>query len=389
MSLSILIPSEKSRLRVLLDHFSMIEDPREAWRVAHPLPEVLLLVVCGTIADCDDYEGIAAWGKAHLGFLQRFLPYHHGVPGARWLTLLMNRIDPALFSAAFTAWVRETWPDQGGLIAIDGKTSRRSHDRGADKAPLHLVSAFATTSRLVLGQQAVADKSNETTAIPVLLERLAENDGLKGALVSIDAIATNAAIATTIRDAQADHLLAVKANQPTLRSEIETFFADAPPASLESTTDTDKGHGRIEQRTVTVAREVDWLGGDRRFPGEVRLPHVATIIRVASRAELKDRCRFETRYYVSSAALSAQRAAEAVRSHWAIENSLHWVLDVTFADDQSRLRKGHGARNMAVVRHFAINLVRAGNDKRSIRLRRKCAGWDLQYLAAILGHLPR
>jgi predicted transposase YbfD/YdcC len=389
MSLSILIPAEKSRLRALLDHFSTIEDPREAWRVAHPLPEVLLLVVCGTIADCDDYEGIAAWGKAHLEFLQRFLPYHHGVPGARWLTLLMNRIDPALFSAAFTAWVRETWPDQGGLIAIDGKTSRRSHDRGADKAPLHLVSAFATTSRLVLGQQAVADKTNETTAIPILLERLAENDGLKGALVSIDAIATNAAIATTIRDAQADYLLAVKANQPTLRAEIETFFADAPPASLESTTDTDKGHGRIEQRTVTVAREVDWLDGDRRFPGEVRLPHVATIIRVASRAELKDRSRFETRYYVSSAALSAQRAAEAVRSHWAIENSLHWVLDVTFADDQSRLRKGHGARNMAVVRHFAINLVRAGNDKRSIRLRRKCAGWDLQYLAAILGHLPR
>ena len=227
MSLSILIPSEKSRLRALLDHFSMIEDPREAWRVAHPLPEVLLLVVCGTIADCDDYEGIAAWGKAHLGFLQRFLPYYHGVPGARWLTLLMNRIDPALFSAAFTAWVRETWPDQKGLIAIDGKTSRRSHDRGADKAPLHLVSAFATTSRLVLGQQAVADKSNETTAIPVLLERLAENDGLKGALVSIDAIATNAAIATTIRDAQADYLLAVKANQPTLRSEIETS-ASAP-----------------------------------------------------------------------------------------------------------------------------------------------------------------
>ena len=181
----------------------------------------------------------------------------------------------------------------------------------------------------------------------------------------------------------------MKANQPTLRSEIETFFADPPPASLESTTDTDKGHGRIEQRTVTVAREVDWLDGDRRFPGEVRLPHVATIIRVASRAELKDRSRFETRYYVSSAALSAQRAAEAVRSHWAIENSLHWVLDVTFGDDQSRLRKGHGAKNMAVVRHFAINLARAAKDKRSVRLRRKCAGWDPKYLATILGHLSR
>jgi len=373
----------------LLDHFAVIEDPREPWRVAHPLPEVLLLAVCGTIADCDDYEGIAAWGKAHLGFLRGFLPYHHGVPGARWLTILMNRIDPNLFSAAFTAWVRETWPERLDFVAIDGKTSRRSHDRSADKAPLHLVSAFATTSRLVLGQEAVADKTNEITAIPLLIERLAANDGLKGALVSIDAIATNAAIATTIRDAQADYLLAVKANQPTLRSEIETFFADAPSASTESTTDVDKGHGRIEQRTVTVAREVDWLASDRRFPGEVRLPDVATIIRVASRAELKDRGRFETRYYVSSAALSAARAAEAVRNHWAIENSLHWVLDVTFGDDQSRLRTGHGAKNMAVVRHFAINLVRTAKDKQSIKLRRKCAGWDPKYLATILGHLTR
>jgi predicted transposase YbfD/YdcC len=388
MSLTILLSPEKSRLRALLDHFSVIEDPREPWRVAHPLPEVLLLVVCGTIADCDDYEGIAEWGKAHLAFLRRFLPYHHGVPGARWLTILMNRINPRLFSAAFMAWVRETWPDRLDLVAIDGKTSRRSHDRSADKAPLHLVSAFATTSRLVLGQEAVADKTNETTAIPVLIEQLAVNDGLKGALVSIDAIATNSAIATTIRDAQADYLLAVKANQPTLRSEIETFFADAPPASLESTADVDKGHGRIEQRTVTVAREVDWLDGNRRFPGEIRLPGVAAIVRVASRAELKDRCRFETRYYVSSAALSAPRAAAAVRGHWAIENSLHWVLDVTFGDDQSRVRKGHGAKNMAVVRHFAINLARTAKDKRSVRLRRKCAGWDPNYLATILGHLP-
>jgi len=389
MSLAVLTSADKSRLRVLLDHFAIIEDPREPWRVAHPLPEVLLLVVCGTIADCDDYEGIAEWGEAHLPFLRRFLPYHHGVPGARWLTILMNRIDPTLFSTVFTAWVRETWPERLDLVAIDGKTSRRSHDRSVERAPLHLVSAFATTSRLVLGQEAVADKTNETTAIPVLLARLAAQDGLKGALVSIDAIATNATIATAIRAAQADYLLAVKANQPTLRSEIETFFADAPPASLESTADVDKGHGRIEQRTVTVTREVDWLAGDRRFPGEFRLPDVATIVRVAARAELKDRSRFETRYYISSAALSADRAAAAVRSHWAIENSLHWVLDVTFGDDQSRLRTGHGAKNMAVVRHFAINLVRTVKDKRSIKLRRKCAGWNLDYLATILGHLPR
>jgi predicted transposase YbfD/YdcC len=381
MSIAAVFPTEKSRLRALLDHFSIIDDPREQWRVAHPLPEVLLLVVCGTIADCDDYEGIAEWGEAHLAFLRRFLPYHHGVPGARWLNMLMNRIDPGLFSTAFTGWVRESWPDRLELVAIDGKTSRRSHDHGADKAPLHLVSAFATTSRLVLGQEAVADNTNEITTIPLLIERLAADNGLKDALISIDAVATNPTIASAIRDAQAHYLLAVKANQPTLRAEIERYFADAPAAALETTVDVDKGHGRIEQRAVTVAREVDWLDSDRRFPGETRLPDVTTIIRVASRAELKDRGRFETRYYVSSAALSADRAAQAVRGHWAIENSLHWVLDVTFGDDLSRLRTGHGAKNMAVVRHFAINLVRTAKDKRSIKLRRKRAGWDPQYLA--------
>lgn len=380
---------EKSRLKVLLDHFAVIEDPREAWRVAHPLPEVLLLVVCGTIADCDDYETIAAWGEQHLAFLRRFLPYHFGVPGARWLTLLMNRIDPALFSACFTAWVREVWPDRPELIAIDGKTSRRSHDRRHGIAPLHLVSAFATTGRLVLGQQAVADQSNEITAIPLLLERLAEAGSLKGALVTIDAIACNAPIATAITAAGADYLLAVKANQPTLRGEIESFFNDAPPASLDRARDLDKAHGRIEERTVTVAREIDWLNGDRRFPGELRLPGVAAIVKVSSRTELADRGRFDTRYYISSAALCAEAAANAVRGHWGIENRLHWTLDVIFKDDLSRLRTGHGAKNMAVVRHFAINLVRQAKDKKSIKLRRKIAGWADDYLASILAHSSR
>lgn len=385
MNLGVSEFGEKSRLRALLEHFGRIEDPREACKVAHPLPEVLLLVVCGTIADCDDYDDIAAWGETHLPFLRRVLPYHYGVPGGRWLTLLMNRIDPGLFSACFTAWVRETWPDRPELVAIDGKTSRRSHDRKADKAALHLVSAFATTSRLVLGQEATPDKSGETVAIPVLLERLAEGGGLKGALVSIDAIACNAAIATAIRDAGAEYLLAVKANQPTLRAEVEDFFATAPAGSLEIHLDLDKGHGRVEERTVTVAREVDWLTGERRFPGELRLPGVATIVKVRSRTELKDRGRFDTRYYISSATLSPEAAAQAVRGHWGIENRLHWVLDVTFKEDLSRLRVGHGAKNMAIVRHFAINLVRAVADKKSLKLRRKAAGWNVDYLASILG----
>jgi predicted transposase YbfD/YdcC len=389
MTITALEGFEKPRLKALLEHFSAIEDPREPWRVAHPLPEVLLLVVCGTICDCDDYDGIAEWGAAHLDFLRRYLPYHHGVPGGRWLTMLMNRVDPGLFSDAFTGWVRQTWPDKPDFIAIDGKTSRRSHDRSAGKAPLHLVSAFATTARLVLGQEAVADKSNEITAIPVLLERLGKDDGLKGALVSIDAIATNAAIATTIRDAGADYLLAVKANQPTLRTEIERYFDDAPADCLDSFVDLDKAHGRIEERTITVSRETGWLEGQRRFPGELRLPDATTIVRVRSRTGLKDKSRFDTRYFIASTHLTAERAGHAVRGHWLVENALHWTLDVVFNDDQSRLRKGHGAHNMAIVRHFAINLVRTVNDKRSIKLRRKKAGWNPQYLASILGDLSR
>ncbi len=170
----------------------------------------------------------------------------------------------------------------------------------------------------------------------------------------------------------------------TSRAEVERLFADADPHALAIHKEVDKGHGRIEQRTVTVAREVDWLSGERRFPGELRLPGIACLVRVQSRAELKDRSRFETRYYISSAPLTAERAGEAMRGHWGIENRLHWVLDVVFADDQSRLRRGHGARNMAVVRHFAINLVRQATDKKSIKLRRKVAGWDPNYLAALI-----
>jgi predicted transposase YbfD/YdcC len=399
MSLAFVVFGEKSRLKALLDHFAIIEDPGEPWRVAHPLREVLLLVVCGSMADCDHYDAIAARGEANLVFLRRYLPYEHGAPGGRWLTLLMNRIDPALFSAAFTAWVRETWPQRPDLIAIDGKTSRRSHDRANDKTPLHLVSAFATTSRLVLGQEAVEGKSNELSAIPVLLDRLAEGSGLEGALISIDAIATNAEIAQAIKDKGGDYLLAVKANQPALRKETEAAFATA--GEIDTFVDCDKGHGRIERRAVSVVRETDWLDGERRFPGELRLRHAATLVRVQSRAELSDRSRFETRYYISSADLSAKRAAEAVRGHWGIENQLHWTLDVVFAEDQSRLRKGHGARNMAVVRHFAINLVRTAPEPErpppmkpqrkatkprhtSLNLRRKIAGWRNDYRANAL-----
>lgn len=214
-------------------------------------------------------------------------------------------------------------------------------------------------------------------------------------------------MAKAVRDVGADYLLAVKANQPTLRGEIETLFAD-PEAELQRFDDLDKGHGRIERRRVSVAHEVGWLDGARRFPGELRLPGVVCVIKVKGRTELKDRCRFDTRYDISSASLTAIRAAELVRSHWVIENSLHWVLDVTFKEDQSGTRKGHGARNMAVVRHFGISLVRqaeifpppraglrrprknpAPPKPVSLKLRREMAGWDTTILTKILAVAPR
>jgi predicted transposase YbfD/YdcC len=370
----------KPRLRLLLDHFSGIKDARQSWKVAYPLREVLFLVVCGSIASGDDYDDIVDWGEAHLSFLRGFAEFHHGIPCADWLRSVMNRIDPDLFAACFTSWVAACWPDKPELVAIDGKTSRRSHNRKTGQKALHLVSAFATTSRLVLGQEAVDEKSNEVTAIPALLERL----DLAGALVSIDAMGCNPTIAQSIRDAEADYLLAVKDNQPTLHADIKSYFDTAPSGEVERFETLGKDHGRIEVRAHTVSHTLDWIASERSYPGAPRFPDITTIAMVESRIERADKIETERRSYISSRPLSAERFADAVRSHWAIENNLHWTLDVTFHEDLSRLRAGHGAKNMAVVRHFALNLLRQVADKRSIKRRRKRAAWDPTYLLQIL-----
>ena len=281
---------------------------------------------------------------------------------------------------------------------------RRSHDRAEGRAALHLVSAFAANSHLVLGQEAVDDKSNETTAIPALLEKLAAGRSLEGAVVTIDAIACNPQIAQSIRTVGADYLLAVKGNQPTLQADIEAAFEAADQGQIEVDVDVDKGHGRIETRTVSVLRQVDWLDGDRRFPGEVRFVDASAIVRIEARTELKDRSRFDFRYYITSSARSATALGQIIRGHWTIENALHWTLDVTFQEDLSRVRKGHGAQNMALVRKLAFNKLRAATHlspppnrpvkpcrrptkpprPKSLKLRRKIASWDVDRLAEIL-----
>jgi predicted transposase YbfD/YdcC len=236
----------------------------------------------------------------------------------------------------------------------------------------------------VLAQEAVEAKTNECAAILAILNRLS----IKGALVTIDAIATNPTIAAAITDKGADYILALKRNQPTLHDEVSAYFADPATLGLLSVETLDKDHGRIETRTTTVSHDVAWMTGDRRHPGEHRFPALACLINATTQVERHGKVTRDTRYFIASAALTPERAAQAIRSHWGVE-SLHWVLDVIFKEDQSRLRRGHGAANMALVRRLAFNIVRAGKGKRSIKTARKAAGWKTQTLAALLNSRQR
>jgi predicted transposase YbfD/YdcC len=364
----------------LLDHFSALEDPRQTAKVLYPLPEILLLLLCATLAGADDLAEIELWGGEHLAFLRRFLPCRHGVPSHDTLGAVLAALDPELFKACFTSWVeglREAEPD---LVAVDGKTSRRTHARSKGRGPLHLVSAWAARQRLVLGQEAVAGKSNEIAAIPRLLERLA----LEGALVTIDAIGCQTGIAGTILGRGGDYLLALKENRPATFAEVEAFFADPPPGALDTFETTDGGHGRIEVRRHAVCHDVAWLLSDRRYPGEPAFPGLAMLGMVESETERDGEVGRERRYYLGSARLDAAAFARAARGHWGTENRLHWVLGVVFGDDLSRLRTGHGPANMAVVKHMAVNLLRRAEAAASLKNRRKRAGWNTAYLESLI-----
>jgi predicted transposase YbfD/YdcC len=373
----------RARLALLLEHFSELADDREPGRIMYPLEEVLLLVTCATIASCDDFDDIVAWGEHHVDFLRRFSEFHFGIPCERWLRCLVNRIDPKLFGRCFEDWIAALWPDRHDLIAIDGKTARRTHDRRKGLKPLHTLSAYASNARLTLAQLSVPEKTNEITAIPDLLDQLAEAHQLEGALVTIDAMGCQVEIADKIVACKADYLLALKGNQPTLKGDVEMYFGDAPASELITKTTVEKGHGRIETRTYTASGNVDWIGSDRKYPGQPRFANIKTIAKVYARAEYADRCSFDTRYFIASAAPDIERIAAAVRGHWGVE-SMHWLLDVEFKDDLSRYRAGHGAKNMAAVRRFALGLLRAHKSKGSVKTRRKKAGWNPDFLLQVL-----
>jgi predicted transposase YbfD/YdcC len=364
----------------LLEHFSALKDPRQEWKVIYPLPEILLVVLCATLAGAEDFVECHRWACLQLPFLRRFLAFARGVPSHDTLNNVINALDPELFKTAFVTWVeglREAEPD---IVAIDGKTSRRTHARAKGRGPLHLVSAWASRQRLVLGQQAVDDKSNEIVAIPLLLDRLA----LTGALVTIDAIGAQRDIAAAIRAKGADYLLALKANQASLNAEADLYFRDPPPAALDRWETTDGDHGRIEVRRYAISRDVAWLNAERCAPGEPRFPDLAAIGMVEATVERSGETSVSRRYYLCSTALDAETFGRAVRAHWGIENRLHWVLDVVFHDDLARLRTNHGPANMAVVKHMALNLLKQANPTDSLKTRRKRAAWDVDYIHALV-----
>ncbi len=341
------------------------------------------MALAATIAGADDFVEITLWGEQHLGFLRRFLPYENGIPSHDTMCDVFAAIDPELFKACFLAWVEDLRDGAPELIAIDGKTSRRSHDRAKGRKALHTVSAWATGQRIVLGQQATEEKSNEITAIPLLLKAL----DLTGALVTIDAMGTQTKIAQAIRDGGGHYVLSLKENWPATLAEVEMLF-DKPPSGMafETHQTVDDCNGRIATRRHSVCYQVDWITAGRRYPGEPRFPDLAMIGRIESEVERTGKVEREKRYYLSSAKLSAEMFGQAVRGHWGIENRLHWMLDVVFREDLARLRRANAPENMAIVRHTALNLLSKARPTTSFKNRRKKAGWNVDYLETLLRH---
>ena len=314
------LDAPQARVAVLLRHFSRLEDRREPWRIAYPLGEVLLLVTCATIASCDDFDDIAAWGKQHEDFLRRFAPFHNGVPCERWMRALVNRVDPVLFGRCFEDWIKALWPGRHDLIAIDGKTARRTHDKAKGLKALHTLSAYATNARLVLASLSVPEKTNEITAIPELLDHPAGSGQLKGAIVTIDAMGCQPAIADKIVAHGADFVLALKGNHPSFEAAVKSCFDSAPPEELSSRTTVEKGHGRIETRITSASSVVDWIKGAKSDPDQPRFQHIQTLVRAVNRTEYKDRCTVDTRTFISSAPCDIDRLANALRGHWGVES---------------------------------------------------------------------
>jgi predicted transposase YbfD/YdcC len=365
----------KEPVAAFLDHFGALEDKREAPKILHPVAEILLLTLCGVIAGADGWEDIEDYGASKLELLREILPFAEGIPSDDTLRRFFRSIDPQAFKEAFVAFARGLLPEAAArLIALDGKTLRRSHD-GAAKA-LHLVSAFATEARMVLAQTATREKSNEITAIPELLALL----DLRGATVSIDAMGCQREIAQQILEGGGHYLLGLKGNQGTLHDDVRLFFERTPEGMpLQTHEEADKGRGHIETRRCDVTGDVAWLQERHGWPG------LRSILRITATRISGEKTTADVRYYLSDEPPEPARMLANTRSHWMIENGLHWTLDMSFGEDACRIRKGNAPLAVAIIRHVALNLLQAAKQKRqSIKRLRKKAGWDDSTLKKIL-----
>ena len=364
---------------VFLNHFNDLSDPRQQGKVTYPLDEILLLCLLAVLAGAECFTEIALFGVKKLSFLRRFRPFKDGTPDHGHLGDILAVLDAEQFQRCFVAWVAAVSGVPAGVIAIDGKTVRRSGHKRGGKAAIHMVSAFAAGQRLVLGQVKVAEKSNEIIAIPKLLDMLA----IEGAIVTIDAIGCQRDIAQKILDQKADYILALKGNQGSLREDVEVFVAEQQAVgfkdceiSQDRTIDGD--HDRIETRITTVIHDVEWLQERHDWPG------LKAVVMVESSREISGKIGQETRFYITSLAMLADLVGPALRSHWAIENSLHWVMDMLFRDDECRVRTNHAPANFTTIKHMAHNLLRRAPSKSSLRSRRKAASWDDDFLASLV-----
>ena len=368
----------------LIERFLKLEDPRDNSAKRHNLIDVIVIAICAVVCGADSWVDVEMFGKSKKSWLSRILELPNGIPSHDTFGRVFAMLDPVQFERCFTEWVdavNEVM--EGQVVAIDGKTVRRSHDRVAGKSAIHMVSAWASANQLILGQVKVDDHSNEITAIPQLLDTL----DVSGCTVTIDAMGCQKEIAKTIVEKDADYILALKRNQPQLYDDAEDMFEQSRRSGFSDLgyhfcETVEKGHGRIEKRRCWAVSEPEHLGymDERGEWAELR-----SLAMIESERTENGKTSTQTRYYISSLPDDARKLLSGVRTHWGIENSVHWVLDVAFGEDDSRVRTGHAAENFSVLRRMALNMLKHETTSQGgVAARRKRAGWDEDYLLKVL-----